>query len=81
MAVLGGDDSPSRFEAILAIIGSGSFPKRGERDDLTKTSVAEPHELLPGCGGFRERTRSMLNAIVNGPRRRCCGAALATSRP
>jgi hypothetical protein len=35
MAVLGGDDAPSRFEAILAIIGDGSFPKRGERDKLT----------------------------------------------
>jgi len=36
MAVLGGDDSPSRFEAILAIIGDGSFPKPGRRDTLTK---------------------------------------------
>jgi hypothetical protein len=35
MAVLGGDESPSRFEAILAIIGDGSFPRRGEREELT----------------------------------------------
>lgn len=35
MAVLGDDDAPSRFEAILAVIGNGSFPKPGDRDSLT----------------------------------------------
>jgi hypothetical protein len=42
MAVLGGDDAPSRFEAILDIIGNGSFPKSGERDDLIR---GELHQL------------------------------------
>jgi hypothetical protein len=35
-AVLGGDDSPSRLEAILEIIGNGSFPKPGRRESLTE---------------------------------------------
>lgn len=34
-AVLGDDDVPSRFEAILRIIGSASFPKPGLRDGIT----------------------------------------------
>jgi hypothetical protein len=36
MAVLGGDDAPSRFEGILSIIGDGSFPPPGQRDELTE---------------------------------------------
>lgn len=34
-AALGSAKSPARFEAILAIIGSGSFPKSGQRDSIT----------------------------------------------
>jgi len=41
-AALGGSDSPSRFEEILAIIADGSFPKRGERGALT---VGERNQL------------------------------------
>lgn len=35
MAVLAGDDSPPRLEAILAIVSDGSFPKPGQRANLT----------------------------------------------
>lgn len=35
-AVLFGDDALSMFEAILAVIGDGSFPPPGKRDNLTK---------------------------------------------
>lgn len=34
-AVLGDDDAPSRFEAILHVIGTASFPKLGLRDSMT----------------------------------------------
>lgn len=34
MAALGSDESPSRFEAILETIGTGSFPKPGDRENL-----------------------------------------------
>jgi hypothetical protein len=34
-AVLGGDESPSRFEAILTVIGGGSFPKASKREQLS----------------------------------------------
>jgi hypothetical protein len=34
-AVLGGEESGPTLEAILRIIGSGSFPKAGEREKLT----------------------------------------------
>jgi hypothetical protein len=34
-AVLAGDDEPPLFEAILDVIGSGSFPPLGQRDDLS----------------------------------------------
>jgi hypothetical protein len=46
MAVLGGDESPGRFAAILWIIGSGSFPKRGERDDLTDTQRRQLRDAM-----------------------------------
>jgi hypothetical protein len=36
MAALGGNESPSRFEAALAIMSNGSFPRPGERDSLTR---------------------------------------------
>jgi hypothetical protein len=35
MAVLGGDESGPTLDAILGIIGSGSFPRAGERETLT----------------------------------------------
>jgi hypothetical protein len=36
LAVLGGDDSASRLEGILRVVGSGSFPKPGQRDNLNR---------------------------------------------
>jgi len=35
MSALGSDESPSCFEEILRIISNGSFPKAGQRDDLS----------------------------------------------
>jgi hypothetical protein len=35
MAALGANESPSRFEAILAVISNGGFPKPGRREQLT----------------------------------------------
>lgn len=35
-AVLGGEDAPARFEAILDIISNGSFPRAGKRDSLPR---------------------------------------------
>lgn len=35
MAALGSDEAQTRFEAILAVISDGSFPKRGDRETLT----------------------------------------------
>jgi len=46
MAVLGGDELLGRFEAVLGIIGSGSFPKRGERDDLTDTQRRQLRDAM-----------------------------------
>lgn len=42
LAVLGDDDAPSRFDAILAVIGDGSFPTVGERRELSK---GQRHQL------------------------------------
>jgi hypothetical protein len=41
-AVLGDDDAPKRLEAILGVIGSGSFPKPGPRDSLNS---GQRHQL------------------------------------
>lgn len=51
MAALGSAESSQRFEAILAVTGNGSFPKPGERDELSEgerrqlrdAMILEPH--------------------------------------
>jgi hypothetical protein len=35
MAALGDDDSPFRFEVALAVMSNGSFPRPGNRDNLS----------------------------------------------
>jgi hypothetical protein len=35
VGVLGDDDAASRFDAVLAIIGSGSFPRHSDREEIS----------------------------------------------
>jgi hypothetical protein len=45
-AAFGGIQSQSILDSILALIASGSFPKRGERDELTKTQRAQLRDAM-----------------------------------
>lgn len=53
LAVIGGDASP--FEAILKIISNGSFPKSGERENLTRRRRAQLRDAMILEAHTRER--------------------------
>jgi hypothetical protein len=46
MAVIGSEEGRSRFEAILAAISNGSFPKPGARDSLTKNQRRQLRDAM-----------------------------------
>jgi hypothetical protein len=45
-SVFGGDESASRIEEILTIIGSGSFPKPGRRGELSPGALRQLRDAL-----------------------------------
>ncbi len=54
-AALGEDASPSRFEAILYVIGNGSFPKLGARENLTRGERKQLRDAMILEAHARER--------------------------
>jgi hypothetical protein len=45
-SMIGGDDAPARFEAILSIISDGSFSKEGQREELSKGQRAQLRDTM-----------------------------------
>ncbi len=54
-AALGGDESPTCFEAILDVIGHGSFPPAGRRDGLTSAQHRQLRDAMILEAHARER--------------------------
>lgn len=55
MAAFASEESPALMDAILLIIGSGSFPKRGERDNLPETRRRQFRDAMILEAHVRER--------------------------
>lgn len=60
MAALGSDESPSRFEGILRVIGSGSFPRRRRVFRV----VVDPHAGARRSRSIRRCAESQANLIL-----------------
>jgi hypothetical protein len=54
-AALGSDESRTRFEAILDVIGHGSFPRAGQRDGLTAAQRRQLRDAMILEAHARER--------------------------
>jgi hypothetical protein len=62
-------ESPSRFEAILGIIGSGSFPKAGSRDNLSQGERRQLRDAMI----LEAHTRDGRDVLVSNDRRAFIG--------